>query len=384
MTTTRSAYTVETQTPALDERSLAEARELIGVWLRRDHFRWNDFVASDSIRQFCHGISDTNPLWLDADYAARTRFGGIVAPPTYLYSIDRGHVAPKLRGVQWIYAGADWEWFRPLRDGERIFSKARLIDARWVEGRHAQRMILQEGEVLYETPDGELAARAITKIFRIPRAKARGGLSYKKREAHRYSAEEIERVEDAIDAEEVRGATPRYWGGVRAGDRLPGVVKGPLNMSDMTMFYAGSGCFYLAHEMAWRWRRRHPADSYLDAATNTQDHPARGHMEAAMASEVGMPGPYDSGLQRVSWLGQVCTDWMGDDGDLVTLDVRLRRPNVFGDTQWCVGVVHAVREDPKHGAVVDVDLQARNQNDELTTEARAVVRLPKEPSRGTS
>lgn len=376
MTSTRKAYDLETQTPALDEGSLEEARELIGVWLRRDHFRWNDFVASDSIRQYCHGVSDTNPLWLDADYAKGTRFGGIVAPPTYLYTIDRGHVAPKLRGVQWIYAGADWEWYLPLHDGQRITSKARLIDARWVEGKRARRMILQEGEILYETEDGRLAARAVTKIFRIPRAKASGGLSYKVREPHRYTEAEIERIEDAIDAESVRGSVPRPWSGVHVGDTLPGVVKGPLNMSDMTMFYAGSGCFYLAHEMAWRWRRKHPADSYLDTSTNTQDHPARGHMEASMASEVGMPGPYDSGLQRVAWLSQVCTDWMGDDGDLLSLKVRLRRPNIFGDTQWCTGVVTGVREDPEHGSVVDVEVQARNQDDVVTSEASAVVRLP--------
>ncbi|HEX5114185.1 MAG TPA: MaoC family dehydratase N-terminal domain-containing protein [Pseudonocardiaceae bacterium] len=372
----RQAYEVTTQSPGLTDESLDEARSLIGTWLRREHFRWNDTVAADSVRQFCHGLSDTNPLWLDAEHAAGSRFGGLVAPPTYLYSVDRGHVAPRLRGVQWIYAGAKWEFFQPLTMGLKLDSRARLIDARWIAGRKARRMILQEGEVEYHDSDGTLVARATTRIFRIPRARADGGLSYSRREPHHYTPADIERIEDAIDAEQVRGAVPRLWADVRVGDTLPAVVKGPLNMSDMIMFYAGVGCFYLAHEMAWLWRRRHPADAYADPKTGTQDHPARGHTEEFMAGEVGMPGPYDSGLQRVCWLGQVCTNWMGDDGDLVDLDVRLRRPNVFGDTQFCAGVVTGKRD----GGLVDIELTATNQNGEIGSEATATVRLPGAPA----
>jgi len=172
----------------------------------------------------------------------------------------------------------------------------------------------------------------------------------------------------------VRGAESRYVDQVSVGETMPGVVKGPFNMSDMIMFYAGSGCFYLAHEMAWRWRRRHPADAYLDPKTGTQDHPARGHTQEYMAAEVGMPGAYDSGLQRICWLGQICTNWMGDTGELLTLDVRLRRPNVFGDTQWCAGKV--VAKDTEK-STVDVELEAVNQRGERTTEGTATIRLPR-------
>lgn len=375
-----AAYEVSTEYPSLSTGSLDEARALIGVPLRRDHFRWNDYVSADSIRQFCYGISDTNSLWLDRAHAESSRWAGIVAPPTYLYSIDRGHVAPRLRGVQWIYAGADWTFERPLHHGERILSTAQLIDARWVEGRHARRMILQEGEVAYETDTGEQVGHAITKIFRIPRARAQGGLSYKKRAPHKYTPEDLVAIEYHIDSQEVRGAIPRHWEDVSAGDNLFGVVKGPLNMSDMIMFYAGTGCFYLAHEMAFRWRRRHPADAYTDPETGTKDHPARGHTEEFMATEVGMPGRYDSGLQRVCWLGQVVTDWMGDDGQLRSLNTRLRRPNVFGDTQWCSGTVRNKRHKDGRG-LVDIDLRAVNQLGELTTEGEAVVELP---SRGAA
>ena len=41
------------------------------------------------------------------------------------------------------------------------------------------------------------------------------------------------RVEYLLDHEEIRGATPRYWEDVKAGDELPTLVKGPLSVGEM-------------------------------------------------------------------------------------------------------------------------------------------------------
>jgi acyl dehydratase len=38
------------------------------------------------IRHFADGLGDTNPLWTDEEYAKRTKWGGIIAPPCFLYS----------------------------------------------------------------------------------------------------------------------------------------------------------------------------------------------------------------------------------------------------------------------------------------------------------
>ena len=94
----------------IDEQSIAEARDLLGVSLRRDRMRWNDAATADAIRQFVRGVGDDNPLWLNADYAAGTRWGSMLAPPSFLYAVDATIVAPKLPGVQWIYAGTRWRW----------------------------------------------------------------------------------------------------------------------------------------------------------------------------------------------------------------------------------------------------------------------------------
>ena len=74
------------------------------------------------------------------------------------------------------------------------------------------------------------------------------------------------------------------------------------------------------------------------------DVPELVHMEETRAQEIGIPGAYDYGCQRSSWLGHVLTNWMGDDGflksfymELAALQCRRRYHLVQGqgDPQVC-------------------------------------------------
>ncbi len=78
-------------TPITDEM-IALARSMIGV----EHLvKPNCEVASqDAIRHWCYGIGDTNPLYLDEDYARGTRYGGIIAPPNFLVACGTGPMYP--------------------------------------------------------------------------------------------------------------------------------------------------------------------------------------------------------------------------------------------------------------------------------------------------
>src|SRR5439155_628682 len=67
----------------------------------------------------------------------------------------------------------------------------------------------------------------------------------------------------------------------------------------------------------------------------------RDHWDEDLARAVGVPAPYDYGPGRVAWLGHLVTNWMGDAGSLVRLDVQVRRHNLIGDTTWCRGRVAA-------------------------------------------
>jgi acyl dehydratase len=363
------------QSPALWEGALEEARSLIGVPLRRGSQQWNTEAAPDSVRHYCWSLGDENPLFCAPEYGSATRWNAALAPGCFLYTIDTTVVAPKLRGIQWLYGGTEWEWYKPIRHRDSFSARATLLEAVEKSGSAAKTFIIQTGEVLYTNQHGELVSRALGSTARVPRAKARDGLNYAPREAHRYTSDELEHIAHHIEIEELRGALARDWHLVAVGDTIQPMLKGPLNITDMICWYAGGGHSYQAHRRATMHRKRHPADAFIDTKTGAEDNPARGHAEQKMARDVGMPGGYDVGTQRISWLGQLMTNWMGDDGFLRKLKVSLRRPNIFGDVSWCRARVTDKRiEDGIH--LVDFDVWIENQLEEITAKGSATVELP--------
>ncbi|MFC1820901.1 MaoC family dehydratase N-terminal domain-containing protein, partial [Thermodesulfobacteriota bacterium] len=48
---------------------------------------FNTQVTRDSIKHFVDAIGDMNPIFRDRTYAEKTKYGCLIAPPTFLYSI---------------------------------------------------------------------------------------------------------------------------------------------------------------------------------------------------------------------------------------------------------------------------------------------------------
>lgn len=370
------------QAAPLNDAAIDRTRELIGVWLRRD-VHWPAMaepIAPIDIRRWAlYSIGDDNPLWQDPEHARRTIWGSIVAPPTFLYTIDTTIVAPGLPGIQWIYGGTRWEHHLPVRVGDTISARARLIDVTVKEGKHANQLVVQTGEVLFTNQHGHLVSRAEADVLRVPRRRSGQGMvgfEERRREgrAH-YTPDEIEEVRQAYLTEQVRGAEPRYWEDVAVGDTLPSIVKGPLTLVDVMAFYVGRRNTYSPLKLAFLDRERHPANVYVSPTTGIPVHPAAGHLDDEIAHEVGMPGPYDQGWMRSNWIGHLITNWMGDSGFVRGLSVRLTVPNLVGDLTRCHGVVVAKRvERGQH--LVDLEAWGENQRGVRNVLATAVVRLP--------
>src|SRR3954451_19224526 len=116
----------------LSDDALDQAKALLGMPIRVE--LWNYEATRDTIRHYAWGIGDDNPLFSDADYAAKTRWKTIIAPPTFLFGIFDAVVAPGLPDIQWFYSGADWTFDRPVRRGDEITAKAEYVDAKEVGG----------------------------------------------------------------------------------------------------------------------------------------------------------------------------------------------------------------------------------------------------------
>lgn len=374
----------------ITDAALEEAQSMTGVildttdeGLRRRHC-WNKEATEDNVRHFAHGYGDENPLFTDPSYAADTAWDTVVAPPTWLYTVDRTVVAPKLSGVQWIHGGNRFEFERPVRLDDRFHVEVKQINCERKQQSSGGDMVLQEGETKYFDQRDDLVATSVCRILRIPRPSSSNGGSGSETgggdesDLKRWSDEELDEIEEKILAQSRRGNEPRYWETVDEGDSLETRLKGPLSLTDILCWYAGYGTpLYNANEMFVRERQRHPGEAYQRDDLGIYEHAAMGHLDPTVAAGVGAPKAYDVGPQRITWLLQVVTDWMGDAGFVRSLDTRVQGMNFIGDLTYCRGEVTDTRIDEATGAhLVDIDLEGANQDDKVTITGECTVQLP--------
>ena len=357
----------------IDETSIEEARELIGVPLRRDRMQWNDFATQDAIRQFADGVGDDNPLWRDPQYASETRWGRILAPPSFLYSVDATIVAPKLPGVQWIYAGTRWRWYDVIRVNEEFDVSVIFTKMEEKIGKRFGLWVLQTGEITYRRSDGSLLCLAEGRVARTPRREKKQSKKSEQRHKQRPKA----KYAPEPTTEHRRGKTARIWEESQVGDVI-GPVSQPLTLNRIFQWYTGAqGALHYggAHGDAVRYRRRHD-DYEINQETGAKDSAARGHFSSKEGKDVGMGGAYDVGLHRIAWVIEMLTDWMGDNGHLAEVNVDVLKPNLVGHTTYFSAEITG-RWFDEHPFVA-LEIEGRNQFNEISTKGAALVVLPSE------
>ena len=369
--------------PSLTDDQIEDAKKMIGVWLRRDVHTPAIYepLSVHDIRRWAHySVGDDNPLFSDVEYAKRTPLGVVVAPPTFLYTIDSGIIAPGMPGIQWIFAGSRFEHFLPVKAGDTITARARLIDVQIKSSRNVARYVNQVGEVLYYNQHGQFVSRYEGDIYRIPRKRSGGGFKFSVNTAadapkpYKYSDAEIEAIAHGYRTEFRRGSDDLYWEQVAVGDLLPVVQKGPLTLVDIVGFYSGRRTVYSVMKLAFAERDRHPRNVYYSPTRNIPMHPAAGHFDVEIAHEIGMPGAYDQGWQRINWAGHMLTNWCGDMGFVRKLEGRVTKPNLIGDLTRMQAEVTGKRKD-KGEALVEIRWWGENQRGELNCSGKAEVRL---------
>src|SRR5688500_20262309 len=80
---------IEREFPKITPQGLDDLRQRIGVKIGATAEPWCYEATRDNIRHYAHGIGDDNPLWCDPEYAAKTRYGRIVAPPAFVFPLNR-------------------------------------------------------------------------------------------------------------------------------------------------------------------------------------------------------------------------------------------------------------------------------------------------------
>lgn len=366
----------------ITDEALDDLRARINVPIENTAEPWCYEATRDNIRHYAHGIGDDNPLWCDPAYAAKTRFGDVIAPPSFLFATSRivsGYVGG-IPGVHAMWAGADWRWRKPVLRNQAITTRAWLKDLIEHDTKFAGRAIQQIYHVEFFNPEGEQVAECDSWCFRTDRDAAREeGVKYqelRRRPAPVYTDEQLERAYKLYRAEEIRGATPRYFEDVAVGEALPTMAKGPMTVTGFIAFAQGWGGLYIrANKLAWRLADAHPGLG-IKNRFGIPDCPERVHWEPEFALMVGAPGAYDYGPERCSWLTHHLTNWMGDDGFLRSATCKIRRHNPEGDMLFIDGkVVRKFEQDGR--ALVEIEQSAHNQDGELSVVGSGIVELPR-------
>lgn len=115
-------------------------------------------VERGAIRLFAQAIGDPNLLFNDDKQARKTRFGGMIAPPTFVRLLmprELPRVEIPNLPKRLLDAGSEWEFFEPIRPGDRITVVARLGDLRETESRMGT-MVVRVMELRYTNQFSEL------------------------------------------------------------------------------------------------------------------------------------------------------------------------------------------------------------------------------------
>ncbi|HXG36044.1 MAG TPA: MaoC family dehydratase N-terminal domain-containing protein [Dehalococcoidia bacterium] len=116
----------------------AVRRQYVGKEFARSRGRYP--VEYDPIRRHCHMVEDRNPLFLDPDYAARSRHGAVICPPSgwlAMYFASLGPWPPVFEplvpvvpapGKRIVNMGQEVEWFDVIRVGDHLSVVRRIID----------------------------------------------------------------------------------------------------------------------------------------------------------------------------------------------------------------------------------------------------------------
>ena len=215
-------------------------------------------VSEDMIFELADAIEEPNPLYLDAVYAKRSRFGGLLCPQLAAWKDwapridyfgagqDSHFEVPLLFKSYGFNGGSEWVFHQPVRLGDHITKVEKIVDIYERPGRTGQLLFIvrekkqsnQKGEVLVTSTH--------TSIFR------------KRPETERADKPtpagpvNLPRISppgpgEAVEKAEWSAPPQRTFEQINVGDVIPSVVRGPMTTGHLVRWASANGNYARIH-----------------------------------------------------------------------------------------------------------------------------------------
>jgi acyl dehydratase len=118
-------------------------------------------VERGKIREFADSIGDDNPIYRDPDYAGKTKFAKILAPPTFTATKSfwrRGGSNQDMAGLDnryVLHGEEEYEYLAPVLAGDLLTCQGRISDAYEKAGKRGGKMIFVVFEFNFSNQRGE-------------------------------------------------------------------------------------------------------------------------------------------------------------------------------------------------------------------------------------
>ena len=136
-----------------------ELRNKIGIESEPEVYE----IERGLIRRFVLAIDDPNPLWQDEEYAGKSRYGGIIAPPTFVLTVGFDELQRQvLESVLYggvLHGSTELECYQPVRPGDAITVIAKIANIRERQGGRMGKTAFVTLDITYKNQRQELVAR---------------------------------------------------------------------------------------------------------------------------------------------------------------------------------------------------------------------------------
>ncbi|MFC2003022.1 MaoC family dehydratase N-terminal domain-containing protein [Chloroflexota bacterium] len=136
---------------------MEELKGKVGTeWQRRAYE-----IEKGTIRRFAQAIDDPNPLWQDEEYARKTGYDSIIAPPAFITTLGMEqlqHLLSSEAAETSLHGSTEIECYQPVRAGDTVTVITKIGDFRQRQGQMGQASFVTF-YITYENQRGDLVAK---------------------------------------------------------------------------------------------------------------------------------------------------------------------------------------------------------------------------------